>query len=505
MRSYNSCIQKISGDDLYKGFLSAGMFSEKLIPIFTSRSFFKYCEKEGSDNLKKIFSAKPKDYISVNIMRNNNVPRTIVIPTPMLYYRLCSKLREHWKKIKEHFQKYTSHQKYKVSRIHIRKYKNSNIIFKMSYNRHWETDGTPEVDLLGANRYVVKADISNCFPSIYTHAISWALVGKENAKKEKKSDSEWYNEIDKACRNVTNGETHGLPIGPHTSNLLSEIILTVIDDKMKKWHYIRNIDDYTCYVESYEEAEKFITELSRELSKFDLSINSRKTSIKEIYLTEDNWKYKISQFPFTIHYDKIKYPTIKAYIDLVIDLMKDNENNLAIINYSIKTIKKYKLTDNAREYFSKRMLHLAIIFPYLLPLMDKYIFKKCKVSVEDIKEFSTRVLKIAVEKNNYEAICYAIYYSLEYNFKLQHLDFEWIQETDDCLVKLFAWLYAKRYNKKNEIKKLMEHAKEIQDSNSEMNRNWLFVYECLPFENLKDEWKNLKKSGVSFLLPKYRN
>ena len=38
--------------------------------------------------------------------------------------------------------------------------------------------------------------------------------------------------IDKACQAVKNGETHGLLIGPHTSNLLSEIILTVVDKQL---------------------------------------------------------------------------------------------------------------------------------------------------------------------------------------------------------------------------------------------------------------------------------
>lgn len=52
----------------------------------------------------------------------------------------------------------------------------------MSYS-NWKTDGTPEPDLLIGKRYVVKADISTCFPSIYTHSIPWALAGKATAKK----------------------------------------------------------------------------------------------------------------------------------------------------------------------------------------------------------------------------------------------------------------------------------------------------------------------------------
>lgn len=42
------------------------------------------------------------------------------------------------------------------------------------------------------------------------------------------------------------GETHGILIGPHSSNILSEIILTVVDRKLyeKHYRYVRAIDDY---------------------------------------------------------------------------------------------------------------------------------------------------------------------------------------------------------------------------------------------------------------------
>lgn len=107
--------------------------------------------------------------------------------------------------------------------------KESDSLFSMNY-KNWKDDGTPEPDLLLGARYLVHADVSNCFPSIYTHALSWALVGKEVAKQNQKDSSQWYNELDFRTRNVKHGETHGLLIGPHVSNLLSEIILVKIDN-----------------------------------------------------------------------------------------------------------------------------------------------------------------------------------------------------------------------------------------------------------------------------------
>ena len=86
----------------------------------------------------------------------------------------------------------------------------------MNYD-NWKMDGTPENDLLirvsSAARYVVHTDISTFFPSIYTHSLPWAFVGKDIAKKER-SSKKWFNKIDAACQRVKHGETHGLLIGP---------------------------------------------------------------------------------------------------------------------------------------------------------------------------------------------------------------------------------------------------------------------------------------------------
>lgn len=209
------------------------------------------------------------------------MPRQLGIPYPISYSRLCMILSENWEKIKKVFKNNTEGEKYKVSRIHIRKQtdtkaliknnygkfddnkcddmsesEKNNALFHMNY-KNWKDDGDPVTNFAIGKKYVVKADISQCFPSIYTHAITWAIAGKENSKNNRNGN--WYNNIDYACQKMRNGETHGILIGPHISNLISGILLTSVDKELRdKYDYIRNIDDYTCYVNTYERAENFL-------------------------------------------------------------------------------------------------------------------------------------------------------------------------------------------------------------------------------------------------------
>ena len=75
------------------------------------------------------------------------------------------------------------------------------------------------------------------------------------------------------------GETDGLITGPHSSNIVSEIILCSIDEKLSdnNWDFIRHIDDYEAYVNNEFEASEFLTNLQRELREYNLSLNHKKT------------------------------------------------------------------------------------------------------------------------------------------------------------------------------------------------------------------------------------
>lgn len=206
MKTYSEYQNEITSDQLYKGLLVHGMFAEKLPPIFSMESFWDYIQ-----NTNPQFSGNDHDYVYFESMRNNGIPRQYGIPVPMAYSRLCRALKDYWSNIQDHFQAQTKNQPFKVSRIHIRKIKNTEKIFQMNYKKWW-VDPEPTTDLLLGKKYVVKSDISTCFPSIYTHSISWALVGKEYAKANR-GQKHWFNKIDKMCRATKSGETHGVLIG----------------------------------------------------------------------------------------------------------------------------------------------------------------------------------------------------------------------------------------------------------------------------------------------------
>lgn len=536
MKSYMQYMEEITKEELLDGLLGYGMFSEKLPPVFSSKQLCSYWKNNGYkfDNRKN----KEYGYIFFESMRNTNVPRQLGIPYPISYSRLCVILSNNWEKIKKVFHNNTEGDKYKISRIHIRKQFDSKslmnnmyeeiddnkydaipnvaesekaeAIFNINY-KNWKIDGDPILDFSLGKKYLVKADISQCFPSIYTHAITWALIGKENAKKRENRKGNWYNEIDNACQNMKNGETHGILIGPHSSNLISELLLTRVDKILRqKYDYIRHIDDYTCYVRTYEEAEKFIQDLTIELRKFDFSINNKKTLIKKLpQISSDFWVQELRNKPVLNKYGKVDYNTARSYLETAVCLMENNGGNVATIVYAIKVLGNNEMSKNAKEYCIKTMCNLSIIFPYLVPILNEYVFEKLNANRIEIERFSSELYNDSVSKFNFEGISYAIFFAIKYNFKL-NLDINYIINDANCICKVLAFIYYKKNDDKKTIEILLEHAKSLKYES--FFENWLFVYETLSVEDFNvenidytmDDFKMLKKAKISFLSSEYQ-
>lgn len=282
--------------------------------------------------------------------------------------------------------------------------------------------------------------------------------------------------------------------------MLSELILTKIDFELtKKWGYIRNIDDYVCYTNTYEEAEMFIGEVSKQLKVYELALNYKKTKICELPVcSEDIWIQEINSLCCYNKSTTMNYNDIKNYFDLIIGMFKRNDENSAIFNYAIKVLSSKKLTLNGEKYFKEIVFHLVLIYPYLIPLLEKYVFDKLIVNDYTVKNISELIYEINMKNRNYEGASYALYYAIKYNFGLDKVDFFDVEKSEDCVLFTALFLYDKKVLEGKNEKLHIDLAKKIISSN-DINRYWLYVYEVLSTKYLKDDWKKLKQAGVTFV------
>ena len=145
--------------------------------------------------------------------------------------------------------------------------------------------------------YIIVTDISNCYDSIYTHSISWALHNKIEAKNKKTDKTLFGNKIDSILQGMSYGQTNGIPQGSVLMDFIAEIVLGYIDtlliEKIKKagiekYKILRYRDDYKILTKFSSDGERILEILSQILMENGLILNKNKTFISDniIYFSE---------------------------------------------------------------------------------------------------------------------------------------------------------------------------------------------------------------------------
>lgn len=140
------------------------------------------------------------------------------------------------------------------------------------------------VNLATRHERYAAADIRAFFHTIYTHAIPWAIYGKDWAKKNRQSNH-YGNLLDLYCRNAQDGQTIGLPVGPDTSRLIAEVVASAIDEriaqiiKVESQDISRYIDDYTIAIARWQTGDSVIAAVRQAAADFELELNNDKSAV----------------------------------------------------------------------------------------------------------------------------------------------------------------------------------------------------------------------------------
>lgn len=241
--------------------------------------------------------------------------------------------------------------------------------------------------------FLFKFDIAKCFDSVYTHSISWAVLGldtvKENVDASKKNFSGIF---DKFIQYSNYGETNGILIGPEFSRIFAEIILQRIDktveEKIKSKGFINKIDyELYRYVDDYflfcddEILRDYIAKIFKhELKEYKLSVNNSKTiEYKKPIITE-----------ITIAKEKIN------------KLFSENPRFL------IEELDKKESTPEEKGDDIEILNHKFSFYfnPDNLITRYKILIKESSVDYKDVLNYSLALLNNIIEKNlvNFEEV-----------------------------------------------------------------------------------------------------
>lgn len=498
--------------------LKYGLFPEKLEGIFHSESFGSLFYNDLVKNKCKLFFISKSIYgkktfspVTYKITRHNNFPRIFSIPHPLSYCNLCKLIYENWTDIEINF---VSKDYLQTSFIRPKINKRKDRL--TSFDSYEQPPNKKHIILNKQfeKKFIAITDISSFFSSIYTHSIPWALIGKDQAKyewKNKINQDSWYNKIDIACRVMQDYESKGIPIGPDTSLIISELILSKVDSKLSQFDFVRYVDDYKCYCKTHEEAENFFVKLSCELEKFNLSLNKSKTNIISLpHSIDDYWVEQLrDNADWDLFDTKKNQNRIISYLDRASILFKENPSASAI-RYAVRVVinKPFKNDINSFLLIVRYYLNLCYLYPYVIDFCDQFLligFKLFHDYSEIIKkmfeESLNKILSEHIKYNRSDVIAWILYISIKHKLELESIEdiTNEIISNDDCIPSLLCFLYRKAHSQDNsEFQKLFS-------SKEDSSEWWLFIYEYGRLMNatFKDRfYEMMRQNNVSFLSSK---
>lgn len=263
--------------------VSHGYFAPELPPCFTSMDLAQHSKAilASIDQKPLTKQSNPAYYLYTSeptwfyFPRFGKDDRRHGIPNPIAHLVLSRVLADHYVALR------------KVARAS--RLSRSPLVFDWSGPRALARDNVSirddfRIELAARREMYVAADVRAFFHSIYTHAIAWAVHGKDFAK-DNRGVKHYGNVIDLLCRNAQGGQTIGLPVGPDTSRLIAEVVASAIDVRLQKRLQLRRgdasryIDDYTLSSAKGLSGEELLAQLRASVSAFELELNNEKSAI----------------------------------------------------------------------------------------------------------------------------------------------------------------------------------------------------------------------------------
>lgn len=463
----------------FSDMLLSGYFPKELPPCFSPALFSAYSRTQAGKSLNKAFRdssptivTKPVQYF---FCTTSGVRRSLSICHPGSYAYFAHVVAKDRPRL--------------LQKANISKISRSNLKYSKQGPRCITTRFFPKhiarekYFARSGSRYVVQADVNSFYPSLYTHAVGWAIDPRlrkpsvylnHTAKRNLLG-----NKIDQQLMNSQAKYSQGIPIGTDISLLLGEIVLNQVDKKLNldKSTAFRWIDDYEIGCETLEEAEEKLAKLEVELAKFNLKLNQTKTKIVKLPQSIDKrWHTVLTQ---SIKTTNQSAESVSAYFDLVFALYNENPDS-GVLTFAVSTLFKFKSPLFDTLQILQSLISQCILAEPACTQKAFALFAFWKSNGAMLNDsIIIKTIDLMIERHRYRGlsndICWALYFCLEWNLTLSDQSSKSLSKfSDDCIAIICLHMRSKNLltNKftTKEIQKVI-------DDNELKGEHWLLIYE----------------------------
>ncbi|PGR36750.1 hypothetical protein COC47_20055, partial [Bacillus cereus] len=457
---------------------------------------------------------KKSKLVEYSIPKKDNFRRICAIPHPLHYLILAEIIEDNWSELNTYFNK---------SEISL----SSPVLSGNSIEpkKKMSEKNNIRIAKLSLNKYILCLDINRYYPSIYTHSISWALHTKEVAKANPYNDDLLGNKLDKAIRNMQDGQTLGIPIGPMSSWIIQEIIGTSLDEEFKNQmgysvEGYRYTDDMEYYFKTFEEANKALTIMNKVLKSYELDFNVTKTKINKIPLfLEPEWTFYFKKYKFRNAKNKPELSSkmqgvdLKEYFNQMFKYKNETEDK-GIMKYALTILRNVIIKKENWAIFESLLLQTALVESSTIPLIfetiETYKYRGYPINLEKISEFINCIIKEHIELRNDYEVFWALSLANKFEISIDEEVTKSLLKYENSIINILVLILES----KNLLSGVLEFSyyKTLINDNNLYGENWFLLYECCKNGWLdKDEeilrndifFKQLLDNDITFICPNF--
>jgi len=367
--------------------------------------------------------------------------------------------------------------------------------------------------------FELKIDISKYYPSIYTHSFVWALLGKKRAKqlwkmkpavRNAEADSIVYDLADKLdyySRNLQDGQSVGIPIGPDTSHILAEVIGSYIDQELRKEFpnvkAYRYFDDYTLYFDSEEEAYSTLKCMQQILSQIQLSLNENKTKIRRFpFEFQQSWVKEIR----SVSINRSNSSNLTLFFSTLFGVAnRHSEVSNTIFAYALKAFEKgsVRIQEKDWEIFESLLLKSMLVEPSVLESASRILETyRQRVDKDRLNQVLQKILNTHIKLNHNYEVVWVLWILKQFRLRLKESYVDQIVQSEDN----FSVLLMLDLNKMGLVEgglseSVLQSIADILDA--DLTANWLLYYQAVEIEKIvvakkREGFKPFIDANISF-------
>ncbi|SEK54045.1 Reverse transcriptase (RNA-dependent DNA polymerase) [Roseateles sp. YR242] len=459
--------------ELHAALLSKGLLPRELPPLFSSATL---AGLVGQPGLPPDFSSAAAVWtqpLQHNLSRPGGLRRKLSIPNPVNYFRLARTFDANSAALSAHW----SHSSYSQTKPDV------------ACGGPRAIAGTPADRAatrtkarVGA-RYLLRTDIAQFYPSIYSHSIPWALYTKSTAKTIMRDMSYFGNVLDREVQAGQHGQTKGVPIGPDTSLGIAELLLAPIDSRLHTTCNVlggtRFIDDIELTFRRLSDADTALATLESLLSDFELQLNPIKTKICELpdEIESDFVTNLRSYLPASGTNSRAQWVDYfnRAFV------AARNKPKDGVLRYAVSALQSVQIGPNVWEIAQQLLWQCVTADPGCLRFVADVLLGNRITSghIIDVSMGSTAInslIESSAPIGHGSEVVWSLWVSMLLNLQIETRNQDLIAAMDDAIVAVAAMIAKEQAALPPSFDSTLWRSWLVTDAFKD--EYWLFAYEC---------------------------